>query len=121
MYLAMYKNGSSSWGLGMIEEAFVGNNGSEPMTSDIVVAGEEGSEESLSVQESTDETFAWCKRLPDPELSELGDTGWSVRLELEEAPGLGVGWTLHWENSAGTVRPCMYSSLRCQQSVAVCP
>lgn len=137
MYLAMYKNESSSSGLGAlgessagndgsdefsaIEGSFMGDVGSETIAFDDHVAGEEGSEESLSVEEPIDETFVWRKERLDPELNELGDADWSDKLELEKAHGLGVGWMSHWENSSGTVRPCVYWSFRCQQSVGVCP
>ena len=116
----MYRNGSSPWALDTIERAFVDKDASEPISLGNVVAGEEGSE-SLSVEESMDETFVWLGEDIGPELIEPGDTGCGVRLELEEALGLGVGWMLHWENSSGTLSPCVYSSFKCQQSVAVCP
>lgn len=122
MYLAMYKNGSSSSRLGAIEESSVGDDGSEAIAfDDHHLAGEEGSENSRSVEEPMDEALVWREDRLDSDLSEFGDVGWSVRLEHEEAPGLGVGWMSHRENSSGTVRPCVYSSFRCQQSVGVCP
>lgn len=116
----MYRNGSSSWALDTIEEAFAVNDVSEPISLGNVVAGEEGSEP-LSVEESMDETFVWLNEDVDLGLIEPGDAGCGVRVELEEALGLGVGWMLHWENSSGTNSPCVYSSFKCQQSVAVCP
>ena len=87
----MYKNGSSWPALGAIEEVSVGNDGSEATAPDDPRAGEEGSEKSLSAEEPRDETFTCRKERLDPELSELGNAGWSVTLELEEAHGLGEG------------------------------
>lgn len=129
MYLAMYKNGSSSLGLGAIDEcsmgtiqeSFMGDDSSKAIAVGGHVEGEDGSEESLSVEKPVGETFVWRKEGVDPVLSELGDAGWSVELELEKAPGVGIGWMSHCENSLGTAMPCVYWSFRCQQSVAVCP
>ncbi len=74
MYLAMYENGSSSSELGMIEEeSFVDDDGSKATAFDDHLAGEEGSEESLSVEEPMDEAFVWRKECLEPALSELGD------------------------------------------------
>lgn len=91
----MYKNGSSSLGFGTIEDSFTGDDASEAVAVDEHEAGEESSKESLSVEELTDEIFVWRKERLDPEPNELGDAGCRVKLELEEAHGLGVGWTSH--------------------------
>ena len=89
--LDMYKKGSSSSALDAVEESLVGINGFGAVAFDGLVAGEEGSEEPLGVEEPMDENFVRRKERLDPELSEPGDAGWSVMLELEEAHGLGVG------------------------------
>lgn len=121
MYLAIYKKGSSSLNWSATEDLLVIDDGSEAIAVDVHVSSEEGSEESLSVEEPMDETFVWRKGRLGPRQGELGEAGWRAKFELEEALGLGVGWMTHWENSSGTARPCAYSSFRCQQSVAVCP
>ena len=102
----MYKNGSSSWGLSSSEEAFVDKVALELIMFDDVVAGEEGSEESLTKEEPMDETLMWLNEDIDPELIEAGDAGCGSEPGSEEAPRLGVGWMVHWENSSGTARPC---------------
>lgn len=53
----------------------MGDDGSDPIVVDGDVAGEEGSEESLRVEDSIDESFVRRKERLDPELSELGDEG----------------------------------------------
>lgn len=73
------------------KESFVSDDDSEAIAVDVLVAGEEGSENSLSVVESIDETFVWRKERLDPELDELGEAGWRIKLELEVGYGLGVG------------------------------
>ena len=90
----MYKNGSSSSspssGSVTIEDFFEGDGDAEATGVDGFVAGEEGSEESLSVEEPMDDTFLWHKVRLDPELSEFDETVWMVRLELEVSR-LGMG------------------------------
>ena len=132
MYLAMYKNGSVSSGLGSSDEVVVivvadgfvgdddpsGDDDPGAMVVDKDVAGEDVLEGSVSVEEPIDETFLDCV---DSELSELGSADWIAELKPEKIPGLGVGWMSHCENSAGTVRPCACWSFKYQQRVAVCP
>lgn len=125
----MYKNGSVSSTLCLgdelvvivVAECFVGNDGPGAIAVDKDVAREDVLEGSVRVEEPMDETFLRCIDCVDSELSELGNADWVAELELEEMPGLGVGWMSHCENSAGTVSPCAYWSLKCQQRVAVCP
>ena len=85
MYLAMYKNGSSSLGLGTVEGFSVVEDGSEAIAVDELVECEEGCGVSLGVEEPMDE------QRPELELDELGEEGWSVKSELEEEQGLDVG------------------------------
>ena len=134
MYLAMYKNGSVSSGLGpsdevvviVVADCFVGDDdpGDDDPGAIVVdndVAGEDVLDGSVSVEEPMDETFLRCLDCVDSELSEFGDADWIAELKLGKMPGLGVGWMSHCENSAGTVRPCAYWSFKYQQRVAVCP
>ena len=125
----MYKNGSVSSTLCLsdelvvivVAECFVGNDDPRVIAVDKDVAGEDVLEGSVSVKEPMDETFLTCIDCVNSELSESGNANWVAELELEEVPGLGVGWMSHFENSAGTVSPCAYWSFKCQQRVAVCP
>lgn len=89
----MYKNESSLLGLGTIEDFFVGDDGSDAVVEH--VTGDKSSKESLSVDELVDGDFVRRKERLDSEPIELGDGDCSVKLELEEAHGLGVGWTSH--------------------------
>lgn len=72
----------------------MGDDGSETIAVDehvAALAGEAGSQESLSVEEPIDETIVRRSERLDAVLGELGDVDWTVELEVEDAHGLGVG------------------------------
>ena len=85
---------SVSSGTGAVAERFMDEDGSVAIAMDDNAAGEDGSEKCLRVEEPVDGTLVRRKQRLDSELSEFGDVGslgWSVKLEFEEAHGLGVG------------------------------